>query len=106
MWSVGWRRASSQLQIPIGTGTIGRSIPCASHNFVFTPRVCPLSILWRFRCAAVTERAQSGKKRQIQRQVRGEAPILAGVTETAASDIETANFSGNRSHEEDDDERG
>jgi hypothetical protein len=55
--------------------------------------------------AAVAKRSQGGKNRQIQRQMRWETPVLAGVTETAASDIEAANFCRDRGDEEDHNER-
>jgi len=38
--------------------------------------------------------------------MRWETPVLARVTETSASDIETANFRSDRGDEEDHDERG
>jgi len=56
-------------------------------------------ICTRPRHAAVAKRSQSGENRQIQRQVRRKTPILARVTETAASDVKTANFCCNRSDE-------
>ena len=48
------------------------------------------------------ERGENGK---IDRHVRGKTPVLAGVPETAAGDIEPASFRGNRRPDENGDER-
>ena len=54
---------------------------------------------------AVAKPSQSRENRQIQRQVRRETPVLARLTETAASDVETTNFCSDRGDEKDHNER-
>jgi hypothetical protein len=58
------------------------------------------------RCSFEEKQKQPGQNCQIGYQVRGETPVLAGVTETAAGDVESANFCRNRREREDHDRRG
>ena len=48
-------------------------------------------------------REQRNKNCEVGSEVSWEAPVLAGVTETAAGDVEPANFSGNGGEREDHD---
>ena len=48
-----------------------------------------------------TKREQGGENCEIGRDVSGETPMLAGVTETAAGDIEAANFRSDSRERED-----
>jgi len=52
-----------------------------------------------------TKREQGGENCEIGRDVSGETPMLAGMTETAAGDVETANFCTDRGNEEDHNKR-
>ena len=56
-------------------------------------------------CTAEEKREQRHENCEVGSKVRGEAPVLAGVTETAAGDVEPANFSGNGGDREDHDRR-
>ena len=56
-------------------------------------------------CTAEEKREQRHENCEVGSEVRGEAPVLAGVTETAAGDIEAASFCSNRGNEEDHNER-
>ena len=49
---------------------------------------------------------QPGQNGEIGRHVSGETPVLAGVAETAASDIEAADSGGDGCDNEDQDQRG
>ena len=49
---------------------------------------------------------QPGENCEIGYEVRRETPVLAGVTETATGDVETAEFCSNCGDEKDRDERG
>ena len=52
------------------------------------------------------KREQRGENSEIGRQVRRETPVLAGVTETTAGDIESAYFCRGGREGEDHDQRG
>jgi hypothetical protein len=51
------------------------------------------------------KREQRHKNCEVGSEVSWEAPVLAGVTETAAGDVESANFCRDRREREDDDRR-
>ena len=51
------------------------------------------------------KREQRHKNREVGSEVSWEAPVLAGVAETATSDIESANFCCDCRKREDDDRR-
>ena len=51
------------------------------------------------------EREQDTENYEIEREMSGEIPVLADVTETTAGDIQAANFCGNCGNEKDRDER-
>ena len=52
------------------------------------------------------KREQCGEDSEIGRQVRGETPVLAGVTETATGNIEAAYFCRGSREREDRDQDG
>ena len=52
------------------------------------------------------KREQRGENCEIGQQVSREAPVLAGVTETAAGNVEAAHFCGDGGEREDQDQRG
>lgn len=51
------------------------------------------------------KREQRNKNCEVGSEVSWEAPVLAGVTETATGDVESANFRGNGGEREDHDRR-
>jgi hypothetical protein len=52
------------------------------------------------------KRNQSTEQNKVEREMRGKAPVPAGVTEAAAGDVESADFCGNGGDDEDGGERG
>ncbi len=52
------------------------------------------------------QKNQCREQEKIEREMRGEVPALADMTETAAGDVEAADFCGNCGDEEGRDERG
>ena len=52
------------------------------------------------------ENKKRGQQNQIEREMGGEAPVFAGVTEASAGDIEATDFCGDGGDNEDADERG
>ena len=51
-------------------------------------------------------REQRHKNCEVGSEVSWEAPVLAGVTETAAGNVEVAHFCGDGGEREDQDQRG
>jgi len=51
------------------------------------------------------ERQQDTENCEIEREMRGEIPVLADVTETAEGNVQATDFCGNCGDEEDPDER-
>lgn len=49
---------------------------------------------------------QRAKNCEIEREMGGKIPVLTGVTETAARDVEAASFCGNCNDKEDRDQPG
>jgi len=52
------------------------------------------------------EKNHESKQDQIEAEMRGEIPMLAGVTETTAGDIETTNFCSDGGEHENQDQHG
>jgi hypothetical protein len=57
------------------------------------------------RCSFEGKQKQAGENCEIGYEVRREAPVLAGVTETATCDIESTNFCCNSGEREEHDGR-
>ena len=68
-----------------------------------TQKVCVLQRLPR--PIRKAKQKQPGENCEIGREMRWETPVLTGVTETAAGDIESANFRSSDGEREDDDQR-
>src|SRR5260370_33731274 len=54
----------------------------------------------------VHKQKKRAEQNEIEREMRCEAPVFAGVTETAARDVEAANLRGDRGDDEDRDDHG
>ena len=80
--------------------------PAHSKRNRFSECACEL-LLTNSSLARIREekREQRHKNCEIGREMSWEAPVLAGVTETATGDVESANFCRNRREREDHDRR-